>query len=47
MTMVFDMKDTSQIPAIAEPLFTELDAGVSCTPVMNIDDLRKGLAALS
>jgi len=41
--MVFDMKDPSQIPMIAEKFFFELDAGVSFTPVMNADDLKKGL----
>lgn len=48
---VFDMKDASQIPAITEPLFTALDAELSLTPVMNAEDLQKGLpevlAALS
>ena len=43
---VFDMTDTSQIPAIAEPLFLGANAKVTLTPCMNLDDLRKGLAAL-
>ena len=43
--MVFDMKDTSQIPVIAERFFVELDAEVSFIPVMNADDLMKGLEA--
>ncbi len=41
----FDMQDTSQIPAIAEPLFSGLSASLTFTPVMNADDLQKGLAA--
>ncbi|MEV0318632.1 hypothetical protein ACIBKX_19360 [Streptomyces sp. NPDC050658] len=44
-TFVFDLKDSSDMPAIAEPLF-ELGAEIEIHPVMNADDLRKGLAAL-
>jgi hypothetical protein len=44
--MVFDMQDTSAIPSIAEPLFQELGAKVDIYPVMNREDLEKGLAAL-
>ncbi|WP_431041655.1 hypothetical protein ACQUSR_06865 [Streptomyces sp. P1-3] len=44
--IVFDMKESSQMPAIAEPFFQELDAEVTFQPVMNYDDLQKGLAAL-
>ena len=40
---VFDLADPSQIPAIAEPLFMGLNAEVEFTPVMNLDDLQKGL----
>jgi hypothetical protein len=42
---VFDMKDPSEIPQIAEVLFMGLEADVSFSPVMNRDDLQKGLAA--
>jgi hypothetical protein len=45
-TIVFDMQDSSQIPTIVEPLFTALGADVEIVPVMNLDDLQKGLAAL-
>ena len=41
-TFVFDMKDSSQLITIVEPLFAELHAHVEFVPVMNIDDLRKG-----
>ena len=41
----FDMTDTSTLPSIAESLFQELDAEIEFTPVMNAEDLKKGLAA--
>ncbi|WP_371656076.1 MULTISPECIES: hypothetical protein [unclassified Streptomyces] len=44
--IVFDMTDSSNMPKYSEPFFLELGAKVSYTPVMNGDDLRKGLTAL-
>ena len=41
------MKDSSQVAEIAEMLFSNLDAAVEFTPVMNSDDLQKGLSNLS
>jgi hypothetical protein len=41
--MFFDMKGASEIPAIAEPLFAGLNARLQLLPVMNADDLKKGL----
>ncbi len=43
--MVFDLKDPSEIPAIAEPLFQGLNAKVEFIPVMNAEELQKGLQA--
>ena len=43
--MVFDMTDSAQIPKIAEPLFSNLHAEIEIVPVMNADDLKKGLGS--
>lgn len=40
----FDMQDVSQTPVIAEPLFMGMNAALTLVPVMNADDLKKGLA---
>ncbi|MEU6140034.1 hypothetical protein ABZ848_06680 [Streptomyces sp. NPDC047081] len=44
--LVFDLKDSSQMPPIGEPFFMDLDAEIDMTPVMNPEDLQKGLSQL-
>jgi len=38
-SIVFDLKDPSQIPAVAEPWFLAFNASISLRPVMNVQDL--------
>jgi hypothetical protein len=40
----FDMAESSKIVEICEELFSSLDAEVEFIPVMNADELGKGLA---
>jgi hypothetical protein len=44
---VFDLKDQAQIPPVAERFFLELNAEVRLTPVMNLEDLQKGLGQIT
>ena len=41
--IIFDLKDLSDIPSISEPLFRGAKANIQLLPVMNREDLQKGL----
>lgn len=43
---VFDMQDSSQMPPLTEKFFSELGAEIEIVPVMNGEDLKKGLQAM-
>ena len=40
---VFDLKEPSLMPSIAEPFFSALDAQVTMSPAMNVEDLKIGI----
>ena len=42
--LFFDLTEPSQVVETVEPFFLNLNAAVELIPVMNGDDLRKGLA---
>jgi hypothetical protein len=45
--IIFDLKETSQMPAISERLTRKLGAEVLFSPVMNFEELKKGLEQAS
>ncbi len=45
--IVFDMNDPAQLPAISERLFNEFNARIEIFPVMDQDDLQRGLAEVA
>jgi hypothetical protein len=46
-SIVFDMKDSSQIPAVVEPWFLAFNAKVSLRPVMNPQDLATAVPSIT
>ena len=42
-TFVFDLKDPTLIPSIAEPFFQNLNAAIELSPVMNLEELKAGV----
>jgi hypothetical protein len=46
-SIVFDMKDISQIPAVAEPWFHAFKAKVSFRPIMNPQDLATAVPSIT
>ena len=42
--LVLDMQDSSELPPTAEPFFTQFNAKLTFTPVMNAEDLQTGLS---
>ena len=39
----FDLTDPTMIPTAAEPFFTNLNAAIEMSPVMNLDDMKVGI----
>jgi hypothetical protein len=40
---IFDLKDPTMIPSVAEPFFMNLLAEIEMSPVMNLEDMRTGV----
>ena len=45
--IVFDLQDPSQLPALTEPFFSMAKANIRMFPVMNREDLQKGLQEIA
>jgi hypothetical protein len=39
----FDLKDISDVPHAVESFFTHLDAAITLTPMMNAEEMKKGV----
>lgn len=46
-SIIFDLKDSSDIPSVAEPWLLAFNAKISFRPVMNAQDLAKAAPSLS
>jgi hypothetical protein len=46
MIAIFDLPSTADIPVLAEPFFTGMNATVDISPAMDAADLQAGLSAL-
>jgi hypothetical protein len=44
MAFIVNIESNDQVPATVEPLFQWIGANVDVIPVMNYDDLKKGLS---
>ncbi|MFF7279638.1 hypothetical protein [Streptomyces griseorubiginosus] len=44
--LFFDMQDSAMMPVISEPFFMNLGAKITYTPVMNYEDVQRGLSQL-
>jgi len=44
--IIFDMKESSQLPAIAEPWFLAFNARLTVRPAMTLQDLGEGLPGM-
>lgn len=40
---VFDLKDPTHIPSVAEPFFMQLNASIEMSPVMTLEDMKVGV----
>lgn len=45
--IVFDLKDPSELPELSEPFFSKLKANIKMFPVMDREDLQKGLQQIT
>jgi len=44
--VILDLKDTAEIPAIAEPYFLAFNASVEISPVMNAEDFARAIPGI-